>query len=125
MRVAPWKYSPDCIFTPGGQTNQFFPLTGPISTDAWGKARPSIRLENSTGDTTIQAGVRYSNDGMAWDAPQSTGNTLTAEGDEFGDFAALPGTVKRYMQWGILIKNTASSATELCWTYMNVDLRAC
>ena len=126
MRLPPWKYGPDCIYTPGSQTYQFFPLTGPISTDSWGKARASMLMDNSTGDTTIQAAVRYSNDGVAWDGAVGTGNTLTSDGSEFGDFAALPGTVKRFMQWGIFIKNTSTATDhELCWVYMNVDLRAC
>lgn len=123
MRLPPWKYGPECLFTPGSQTSIFFPVTGPMPTANAGKAASSFKMWNSTGDVTIEVAVRYSDDGVTWGAPTNvvSGATLTADGAAYNLMAVLPGTVKRSMQWGIHIKNTALSATELCWAWLNLE----
>ena len=127
MRLPPWKYGPDCVFSPGGQTDWFFPVTGPMPTANAGKAATSFEMFNSTGDITIQAAVRYSDDGVGWGSPQNvtSGATLTADGTAYNRIADLPGTPKRLMQWGFHIKNTSGSDTELCWGFLNLETRAC
>lgn len=121
---------PRTLFTNRDTVNwRFFPATGAMRTSGFKSVRMSIKMALETGDIELRGAVRYSDKGQVWDATPTTiaGVSLSADGEDFGAFADLPGTVKAFAQFGWEVKNESAGTPELemCEGYMRLETRAC
>lgn len=97
----------------GTSTPRFNPITDRLLTSKISEARPRFYVESTSGaNVSIVVAIRYSDDGVTWDAASTVGATETSpSGWIYRPFAAV-GDTKRYMQFGASVATTTGSRTE-------------
>lgn len=109
------------VWTVNDSTYDFFATTEPRESSGVTKALHSMRMENTTGNIEARAAIRYSDDGITWDAPANVGSdTRSTAGDTTGttwiDLSTIAGvTRRRYFQLGFNVKRLNSATyTVMC-----------
>lgn len=104
---------PKAVWTNGTTTPLFHPLTNPIPAGQFPAFRLALELDQDTGDCELDTVVRYSNNGVDWDAPQAVGGGwLTSPGIQYDSVFVAQSTLtnpRAYIQFGVEARNGSSS----------------
>jgi len=94
---------PQIVYSDGGGT-VYHAMTAPLDASRFTKIRIAVELRNKTANLSIARAIRWSNDGISWDAWGNYGAPVTTEGVDvvttWTDASTL-GTNRLYMQIGV------------------------
>ena len=114
-------FGPAAVWTGGSTTVPVFhPLSPPIASAGLLYARFAVQMTQDSGDCQLRVAVRYSNDGVAWDASKDVGGAyVTTDAPQFGttyvDLMGLAGTSPRaWIQYGVEAENRSGATVALC-----------
>jgi hypothetical protein len=122
-----WLWGPRSVWTDGSANPMFHPFSDAIDTGSVTFARVTIEMDQDTGFCKIRPALRYSSDGINWDAPAAISATYrTSIGIDYGtvwvDLTALA-TAKNWVQFGVEAANDSGSALNLCNASLMVQPR--
>ncbi len=122
-----WLFGPAPVWTDGTANPSFRPLSEPMESKSLLSVRVSTEMSEDSGNCKMRPALRYSNDGVTWDAPKEIVSTYrTTEGTDWGtvyiDITQLAGTASRaYVQFGVEVANEAGSAINICNATIRVE----
>jgi hypothetical protein len=92
----------------GTQTGLFVPLTDMVSLAEVTEVEVVSEVTAVTGPFSVQPAVKYSNsrDTAASGSHATFGTAQTATGTSFSQFTSLPGSPRRFGQFGYEVRNT-------------------
>lgn len=113
------QWGPEGVWTNNTTNDIFFPMSEPMPSNGMNTVRYIQEMGQSTGNCQIKAAMRYSGDGVGWDAPQALAtayvvtNTVDV-GTGYVDIVTGK-TQKPWVQFGVFARNIgAGSAFEMC-----------
>ena len=122
-----WLWGPRAVWTDGTGTPIFHPFSDAIDTGSVTYARVSIEMDQDTGNCKIRPALRYSSDGISWDAAVAiSASYRTTAGIDYGTaWVDLPGlaTAKNWVQFGIEAANESGSDINHCNAALMVQAR--
>lgn len=122
-----WLWGPRSVWTDGSASPMFHPFSDAIDTGSVTFARVTIEMDQDTGNCKIRPALRYSSDGINWDAPAAISATYrTSIGIDYGtvwvDLTGLA-TAKNWVQFGVEAANDSGSSLNLCNASLMVQPR--
>lgn len=124
-----WLFGPAPVWTDGTTSPAFRPLSEPLESKGLLSVRISTEMSEDSGNCKIRPALRYSNDGVGWDAAKEiVAGYRTTEGIDWGttyiDITQLAGTTPRaYVQFGVEVANEAGSAINICNATIRVEAK--
>ena len=125
-----WLYGPESVWTDGnaGGGFLFHPLSEAIGTAGLHYVRVAYQLSQDSGNCQVRPAVRFSDDGVNWDAAKElystwqNGNDVTYD-PSFVDILNLAGTdAKAWVQFGVQTDNDVGiSTTQFCKATIRVE----
>ena len=120
-----WLFGPRPVWTDGTTSPTWHALSEPLSSAGMINVRVSTELDESSGNCKIRPALRWSNDGVAWDADVAIVTTYRSTvgidyGSGYVDITAL-GRPKPWVQFGVEVANTTGTRVELCAATVLVD----
>ena len=120
-----WLFGPRPVWTDGTSGPTWHALSEPMSSAGLINLRVSTELDENSGNCKIRPALRWSNDGVAWDADVAIVTTYrTTVGIDYGsgyvDITAL-GTPKPWVQFGVEAANNSGTRVEICLAAILVD----
>lgn len=128
-----WYYGPETLYTVIGagpaSVLTFFPMSSAMTSSSVAKARFAWQMTQDSGDCKMRPAVRFSSDGLNWDAAKEVSAGAAYATDEtvrydpaFVDLQGLAGTTnKTYMQFGLQTLNRTGTAVAFCRGAMRVE----
>ena len=121
-----WLFGPTAVWTNGTSTPMFFPLSDVMESAGLTDIRVSTEMRQDSGNCEIRPALRYSDDGITWDASDDLGIAyLTSVGIDPGttytDITALGSTVRSYLQFGVQVANDSGALIEVCNATLRVE----
>lgn len=120
-----WLFGPSPVWSDGTTSPSFRPLSDPIQAKGLLNVRVSTEMSEDSGNCKIRPALRYSNDGINWDASKDiVAGYRTTEGIDWGttyiDISA--GTTPRaWVQFGVEVANESGSAINVCNATLRVE----
>lgn len=120
-----------CYNTANG-SKVFIPMTGWVPAEQCATVRGTIEMAATSGNVGAYCCWQQANEPSVpsdWSGGTYTeqfGTEQTSNGISFGTtFAAPPGTsvTKKYLRFGVIVRNTSANAIEACQATIRVDLR--
>lgn len=99
------------IITDGTTGESFQPLGHRMAIADFEKVSVSLEVQSRTSGLSVRPGLRYSDNGVDWDAPQGLGSASTTTGWTYGGFNAVS-SGKRFVQFGAMASNDSGSKVE-------------
>ena len=122
-----WLFGPAPVWTDGTTSPAFRPLSEALESKGLLSVRISTEMSEDSGNCKMRPALRYSNDGVGWDASKEiVAGYRTTEGIDWGttyiDITQLAGTTTRaYVQFGVEVANEAGSAINVCNATIRVE----
>lgn len=122
-----WLFGPAPVWTDGTSNPAFRPLSEPMESKGLISVRVSTEMSEDSGNCKMRPALRYSNDGIGWDAEKEiVAGYRTTDGIDWGtsyiDITGLAGTTTRaYVQFGVQVANEAGSAINVCNATIRVE----
>lgn len=123
-----YVFGPETVWTDGTVTDIFQPLSDPLPSAPLVSARIYLEItEASNANLRTRPALRYSADGVTWDASQPINTTYvtgggTQAGTSFVDLTTLAGvTPKAWVQFGVQVKNNTAGVYEIAHTALIVE----
>lgn len=124
-----WFYGPIAMWTAGStSTPNFFPLSPRMQFNTVSSARVAYQMTNDSGDCKLRAAIRFSNDGVDWDAAEELAATYSDADNEiiygtsYLDLTAVAGTTPRaWVQFGIETVNRSGSNVVMCSGTLRIE----
>lgn len=124
-----WLYGPVALWTVGStSTVTFFPLSEPMRSSDVNAARFAWQMTQDSGDCKLRGAVRFSNDGVNWEAAKSVDAQYSDANDEvvwktaFIDLTSVTDAPPRtFIQFGLQTVNRSGSAIALCNGTLRVE----
>lgn len=122
-----WLFGPSPVWTDGSTNPSFRPLSDPMQAKGLISVRVSTEMSEDSGNCKIRPALRYSNDGITWDADKEiVAGYRTTEGVDWGttyiDITTLAGTTPRaWVQFGVQAANEAGTAINVCNATLRVE----
>lgn len=111
-------------------TALFIPLSGPIAAEDVAELRATVELASAAGSTLgVKAAWQEANEpSVPADWTTTTGfgtERTTGDGITWAlDFSAIGTVTKRFLRFGVLVRNTSSATIQACQATLRVDYRS-
>jgi hypothetical protein len=127
-----WFFGPSVVWSSGSTTEPglFHPLHDGMEARGLIDARTSLEMSEEFGDCELRSGVRFSNDGLTWNAAKliyAQATNLTAPDSPqyqtaYVDLTQISGiAIGAYVQFGVFACNETSGNLSLCNATMRVE----
>lgn len=121
-------FGPLSVWTAGSTSTPIFhPLSPPLPSAGVVSGRFAVQMTQDSGDCKLRAAVRFSNDGVTWDAAKEVSVTYVTDdtvqyNTAYVDLLALAGTPARsWLQYGVEVVNRTGATVALCNGALRVD----
>jgi len=121
-----WLFGPKPVWTDGTTSNTLFHALGePMSSAGLINVRISTEMDESSGNCKVRPALKWSNDGITWDADVNIVATYRSTvgidyGSTYVDITAI-GSPKPWVQFGVQAVNTSGTRVEVCLATILVD----
>lgn len=121
-------YGPTSVWTGASTTVPVFhPLSPPIAAAGLLSARFAAQMTQDSGDCKMRVAVRFSNDGVGWDASKDVGAAYVTDdvvqyGTTYVDLQPLAGATSRsWIQYGVDVMNRSTATVAACNAQMRIE----
>lgn len=121
-----WFFGPQPVWTLGTTSTVFHPMSEPMESAGLLEVRAAYELSQDSGDCELRPALRYSDDGVSWDASkpihtayQNGNGTIPAT--VYVDITQLATTVRSFVQFGVEAKNGSAGAIQMCSATIRVE----
>ena len=99
------------VTTDGTTSESFQPFSQRMPIADFEEVSVSIEVQSRTSALSVRPGIRYSDNGVDWDAAQGLGAASTSTGWTYGGFNAVSSS-RRFVQFGAMASNDSGSKVE-------------
>lgn len=121
-----WYLGPQAVWSDGTTTGMFHPMSEPMESAGLIEVRAAYELGQDSGDCELRPALRYSNDGVSWDASKAIHSTWqdgdgTTQATTYVDITQLGTTVRSFVQFGVEVRNGSAGDPEHCNATIRVE----